>query len=307
MDENDVVNMKRYNLYFVDDLESGRMHQISEYAQRLYTEKHTFKQRIKSGIKLALYGELDSKNAILNILAKSLILINIWSAWKKSKKDIIGVNIGFLIVEAMLMIYLGMAGRLPTRVGTSLFLIELSSAGAVFHWEQSEIWGQEKSLSHRWIVGIMEMILILIMGFQVSELQASQKDVTDAAAQYAVTEQYFEEHPQNTYFIPVEFTGGYREVFHVRKEIRQKNSFELGGWLNYSPVCEMGLVRRGIKDNPARAMLTQNAVYLILVAPSSKIEAYYQKHNKNIEWIQRDTAPIFYSEIPVFQIMEGEL
>lgn len=303
--EYDVENLKRYNLCFVNDLETGKMHQIAGYAKEQYFAENSLGKRIKAGIKAALKGELDPENLLLNGLTKFVIGFNIFLSLKRKKKKEFLTNLGFLLCEGGLISYLGLQGRFPTRVGTALFLIELGSAAALLYQEElgteSLDWRKNK-VRLSYITGA----LILLFGARLFSIKQKQQKMYQYNREYEILQDFYQEHEENVYFIAEWFVSGYSDIFHLQRKNSKANGFEMGGWLALSPIYEEELRQNGIECSADEAIIENENVYVILVAPSSKIEAHYEEKYHDIMWEQKDCAPVFNTEVPVFKIIGGE-
>lgn len=303
--EYDVENLKRYNLCFVNDLETGKMHQIAGYAKEQYFAENSLEKRIKAGIKAALKGELDPENLLLNGLTKFVIGFNIFLSLKRKKKKEFLTNLGFLLCEGGLISYLGLQGRFPTRVGTALFLIELGSAAALLYQEElgteSLDWRKNK-VRLSYITGA----LILLFGARLFSIKQKQQKMYQYNREYEILQDFYQEHEENVYFIAEWFVSGYSDIFHLQRKNSKANGFEMGGWLALSPIYEEELRQNGIECSADEAIIENENVYVILVAPSSKIEAHYEEKYHDIMWEQKDCAPVFSTEVPVFKIIGGE-
>lgn len=303
--EYDVENLKRYNLCFVNDLETGKMHQIAGYAKEQYFAENSLGKRIKAGIKAALKGELDPENLLLNGLTKFVIGFNIFLSLKQKKKKEFLTNLGFLLCEGGLISYLGLQGRFPTRVGTALFLIELGSAVALLYQEElgteSLDWRKNK-VRLSYITGA----LILLFGARLFSIKQKQQKMYQYNREYEILQDFYQEHEENVYFIAEWFVSGYSDIFHLQRKNSKANGFEMGGWLALSPIYEEELRQNGIECSADEAIIENENVYVILVAPSSKIEAHYEEKYHDIMWEQKDCAPVFNTEVPVFKIIGGE-
>ena len=304
--EYDVENLKRYNLCFVNDLETGKMHQIAGYAKEQYFAENSLRKRIKAGIKAALKGELDPENLLLNGLTKFVIGFNIFLSLKRKKKKEFLTNLGFLLCEGGLISYLGLQGRFPTRVGTALFLIELGSAAALLYQEElgTESLGWRKNkVRLSYITGA----LILLFGARLFSIKQKQQKMYQYNLEYEILQDFYQEHEENVYFIAEWFVSGYSDIFHLQRKNSKANGFEMGGWLALSPIYEEELRQNGIECSADEAIIENENVYVILVAPSSKIEAHYEEKYHDIMWEQKDCAPVFSTEVPVFKIIGGEI
>ena len=300
MEECDVVNLERYNLYFVEGLEDGKMAQVAQYAQKQWENSHTFLQRLKSGLKLAIKGFLAKDNLLLNFLAKVLLLYNLIKAWKKKQKEIF-LNISVLGIEGLLWCYLGYEGRLPDRVGAGLLLIELLCSLAVWYQSNKET-GNFKFYYNK----VFILCCALMAGLSVVKFASVKADgiqITEINRQFEEMNNFFERNQENVYFYPVNFTSGYTENLKVFQNFKISNGFSMGGWLTFSPLRKTGLNSFKIKEVD-KALLERDNIYLIMTRPSSRIDQYYRKKDIEIEWEELNRAPVFYQELPVWKISE---
>lgn len=302
LQEHDVVNLERYNLYFIDELETEKMELVAKYAKNLYWEQHSLKTRIKSGIKCAIKGELQTENLVLNLLAKLMILLNLLWGFKNNKKGF-WVNVGFLFSEGLLMLYLGYEGRLPARVGSAMFFIEFFAALAIFYENNLKV--EESCNRKKWVSIFAMVFLVVLAGGKLAQIKGNQERIFNSNLQNEQLQEFCEEYSENIYFIPVLLTAGYTENFHIRQEAGVRNGFSLGGWTCFSPVKQQGLAYYGIVDVD-KAIVEQENVLLILSKLSSRIEAHYSEKYSAITWTQVGNAPIFGIEVPVFKIAEGD-
>ena len=301
MKECDVINLERYNLYFVEEIENGKMVQVAQYAQKQWENSHTFLQRVKNGLKLTLKGFLAEDNLLLNFLAKLLLFYNIIRAWKKKQKEIF-LSVSILLIEGILWIYLGYEGRLPDRVGAGLLLIELICSLAVWYQGSKEA-DDFKFLAHKmfklcvWGVAV-GLSVVKFISVRTEEIQfvENNRQMEEANA-------FFEKNRENVYFYPVSFTAGYTEEVKIIRDFSVSNGFTMGGWLTFSPLRKESLGYFGINEVD-KALLERDNIYLIMAHPSSRIDQYYEKKNIEIEWEEKDRAPIFYIELPVWKISE---
>lgn len=300
----DVVNLERYHLALVDGLEEGKMQQIAEYAEQKYMEETSFPMRLKKGVKLALNGEVNGENIVLNLVAKLVILLNLIWGVKHNKKSF-WVNIGLLLCEGGVCLYLGLAGRLPERVMAALLLIELMSALGIFMKEfengACEYWGNVS----RKFMGTAFVLILALAVWRFIDIRNGQEQKFRSNLEYDLLKSYYQEHPDNAYFISVEWIAGYSDNFHIQNENEVSNGFNLGGWTTFLPVYNQELELWGIEDVDT-ALIENENVYLILSAPSSKITAHYEEKYEDVQWTETDTAPVYGMEVPVFKISGGE-
>ena len=301
MEECDVVNLERYNLYFVEGIENGKMIQVAQYAQEQWENGHTFLQRVKIGFKLALKGFLAEDNLLLNFLAKLLLLYNIIKACKKKQKEIF-LLVSILVIEGVLWIYLGYEGRLPDRVGAGLLLIELICLLAVWLQNSKEAGDFKFNKNNK----VFILCCVLLTGLSAAEFASVRADgiqTTESNRELEEMNSFFEQNQENIYFYPVNFTSGYTESLKVFQNFKISNGFSMGGWLTFSPLRKSGLNYFKINEVD-KALLERDNIYLIMTRPSSRIEQYYQKKDVEVEWEELDKAPVFYQQVPVWKISE---
>ncbi len=304
LQEYDVVNLERYQLVFVDDLENGKMQQIADYAEQRYREQNSLTARVMAGVRIAVQGELGKETLVLNLLAKALVLLNIITGIRYRKKALWLVNAGFLLCEGALTFYLGYEGRLPSRVMAALLIIEFLAALAVFFSERRNTVSETEKKIPGWTAGLL-IVLLAAAAWQFTVIRERQLQSTAANQEYELLQSYYREHPGQVYFIPATWTAGYTENFHIRKEARLDNGFSLGGWTTFLPVHEQGLKKFGIEDENT-ALIENDNVYLIFNTPSSRITAHYEEKYEDVQWTETDTAPVYGMEVPVFKISGGE-
>lgn len=304
LQEYDVVNLERYHLALVDGLEEGKMQQIAEYARQLYIKETSFFTRIKSGIKMAIHGELNKETVILNLITKLLILLNLVWGFKKNKKYFLS-NIGFLLCEGLLVLYLGYEGRLPERVMAALLFIELLSALGIFLKEyKSENCGIMQK-APQWVMRAALILLIITAGWKFLQIRIDQTNRFASNIEYRKLQTFYQENPENVYFISVNWIAGYSDNFQLCREFSLSNGFNLGGWTTYMPVHEQGLQCFGI-ENEDVALIEKDNVYLIFNFPSSKITSHYEEKYEEVYWTEVDKAPVYGMEVPVFKITGGD-
>lgn len=298
MDEFEVSNLDRYHLYFIDDIETWKMKEISNYARQLWLENNNFTNRIKAGIKCSIIGFFNLENLFLNLFAKIILIYNLIYELKNRKKSFFQ-NIGFLIIEGVLWLYLGYQGRLPARVGAALLFIECLSAMSIFYQEQknNKVW----KLKRKWINITLVLLLMITSICKIGMVSQKQQEIHRSNKELELLENYFGEHKENVYFVNTYLTAGYTENFKVFREFNVSNGFALGGWTCFSPVKKEGLQYFDILEVD-KALIEKDNVYLIMVASSSKVEKYYEKKYGEIRWEKIDQAPIFGVEVPVYQI-----
>lgn len=297
MEEYDVANLERYNLYFIEDLETEKMKQVADYAKKIYSENTTACMRMKKGFRCAVKGFFEKQNLVLNFMAKFFLFLIIFVC--RSKKKSFWASLGFLTIEAILWLWLGYQGRLPSRIGTALLSIELLSAFGIFC--QSKMSIPLMNEKKQWMKGILICICLILTAGQLIQIQKRQEESYRNNSENEKLLHYFLEHREEIYFVPTLMTAGYAENFYVKKETVKKNDFSLGGWTCFSPLEKKALQYYGVTDVD-KAFIELDNVYLLLVAPSSKIENHYKECYQEIKWKIVDEAPIFQSKIPVYQV-----
>lgn len=305
LSEYDVVNLERYNLIFVDDLENGKMRQIAEYAEQKHLEETTLFERVKSAVKLALGAELNRENIVLNLTVKLLILANLIMGFKRNRKCF-WLNIGFLMCEGFICFYLGYEGRLPERVMAALLLIEFLSALGIFLQEYGNIIREELSKYPKWVSRTAVVLLLALTVWRFAEIRSEQEQRFASNQEYELLKSYFGENPDNIYFLSATWMAGYTENYYFWKPAKVDNDLSLGGWTTFMPVYEQGLQLYGIEDEDT-AIIEKENTYVIWNHISSSIEKHYEEKYDNIQWVEIDKAPVYGLEVPVYSIRaEGE-
>ena len=194
----------------------------------------------------------------------------------RKKWKLFWLNAGFLLSEGALVLYLGYEGRLPARVMTALLMIEFLSALSVLLTEWQDNPSEKRKKYPGWFVWTGTALLAVLAVWQFSDIRERQSRITAANQEYELLQHYYQEHPDNVYFIPANWIAGYTENFHIYKEARISNGFSLGGWTTFLPVYEQGMGRLGI-ENENTAFIEKNNVYLIFSSISSRITSHYEE------------------------------
>ncbi len=305
MEECDVVNLERYRLYFTDGLETGKLEETAEYAEKLWKETQTPIQRVKNGIKLAAKGFGAESNLLVNIAAKLFLAAVLIRGWKRRRKDF-WMGGSLLLIEGALWLYLGCEGRLPDRVGAALLITEFSCALALlFHGCMDE--GKEVSLvKSRVLAAGFFVLAAAVCGLHIASVREERMSAARRNEEFERFNAYFAEHSENVYFYPVDFSGDYTENLRIFRSFEVSNGFPLGGWLTFSPLREAGLGKYGIQEVD-KALIEKDNIYLVMTSASSRIDEHYLQKDIEIKWEQTDQAPVFQTEVPVWKLSaEGE-
>lgn len=303
MEECDVVNLERYNLYMIDGIENGKLEQTAAYAKQLWEETGTPEQRLKDGIKLATEGFLNRNNLMLNAAEKVLLLCGI--IWALKKRRSFWIYLLLVSAEGALWMYLGYKGRLPDRVGASLLMIVffciLASLFENSRKEEKNYLCIRKSL----ITGSC-ILMAAVSGFCLDSVRKAQLETVQRNQEFERFQSWFTEHHSDVYFYPVAFLGGYTENVSLFRTFALSNNFALGGWMSFAPPELEGLEKFGIVKVD-KALIENDNIYLVMTTPSSRVDEHYQQNNIEIMWEQRDQLPAFQTEVPVWRLhAEGD-
>lgn len=303
MEECDVVNLERYNLYMIDGIEDRKLEQTAVYAKQLWKESGTPEQKVKNGMKLALEGFLNRNNLMLNTAEKVLLLSCI--IWALRKRRSFWIYLCLASAEGILWLYLGYKGRLPDRVGASLlmiaFLCILASVFEICRKEEKNALCIRKSL----VTGAC-IVMMAVSGFSLASVRKEQLETVQRNQEFERFQSWFTEHRSGVYFYPVAFLGGYTENLSLFRTFALSNNFALGGWMSFAPPELEGLEKFGI-EKVDKALIENDNIYLVMTTPSSRVDEHYQQNNIEIIWEQRDQLPAFQTEVPVWRLhAEGD-
>lgn len=295
----DVQNLEEYNLYMIDGIEDGKIQKIVEYAQEQQSQEE-WSVRIQECIRLVIKGCLKNRSILLNMLAKLVIFANLWYEIKHRKKTAL-LNLLFVCVEIMLVLYLGFDGRILTRVMTSLYLIEFYSVISIWCKEHQESVDQLLSslISKCALIG-----MIALSVFMIFDVYENQKVQYEDNLEWEDLQKFYQENSENIYFINTYEIWQYTDNFNVFEECQMKNYSKLGEWSTFSPAEYSEMKRYGITDVDD-ALIENDNVYLIYREPFDAITQHYMENYKDVEWIKVDEAPVAGEMVPVYKL-QGE-
>lgn len=304
LEEHDVVNLDRYNVYLVDGLTGEKMEKIAALAKVRFLEQHSLKARAWNAIKTVGWGVREKQTAPLNWIT-ALVAMGACLLCIRNHSKRLWLCGAVLALEAAFWLYLGWKGRFFWRVGACLFLVCLGVMGAVV---LSEL--REKPLKIRlWSAKRKGILLgaVLACGMLLSGMQC-YKVHKQAETQYALDSQmealkeYCGEHPENIYFSIVGILHPYSEAFSWKWDAKVPNLMSLGDWTAFTPVTEQRLLNYGISNVP-EALVTKENVYLLLTGESSAIEKSCRNGVDDLAWVQVDTVSLPDLELGVYKLV----
>ena len=297
MEEWDVKNLDEYNLYMIDGIADEKMQKVSEYNENLQDEI-PFSVHIKESVLLLIEGYFLNRSILVNMLAKMVILANLWFEFKKNRRKTGWLNLLFLAVEAALVVYLALDGRILTRVMTALFLIEFFSALSIWCREHQEIMVEvlRTKISKFVLAG-----MLALSAFMMFDVYENQKVQYEDNLEWEALQSFYQKNSDNVYFTNTYYIWQYTDNFNILEKNNLKNYSKLGEWSTYSPVEDAELERYGIED-VASALVDKDNVYLIYEDPFDAITNRYADQYKEVEWIQVDEVIIAGESMPVYKL-----
>lgn len=296
MEEWDVKNLDEYNLYMIDGIADEKMQKVSEYNENLQDEI-PFSVHIKESVLLLIEGYFLNRSILVNMLAKMVILANLWFEFKNRRKT--GwLNLLFLAVEAALVVYLALDGRILTRVMTALFLIEFYSALSIWCREHQERMGMmlKSKISKLALVG-----MVVLSGVMIFDVYENQKVQYEDNLEWEKLQAFYQMNSENVYFTNTYYIWQYTDNFNVFEKNTLKNYSKLGEWSTFSPVEDEELKRYGITDVD-KALIEKENVYLIYEEPFDAITDHYLEQYNDVEWNQVDELIIAGKTMPVYKL-----
>lgn len=300
MGEHDVKNLEEYNLYFVEKIDEGKMEQIGQYAQTLWKQQ-PLSERIVTGIKMTIKGCFGTRAVLLNLLAKCILIANLWFEIKNRKKAV-WQSLAIFMFQMILALYLGYKGRMVVRVITSLFLIEFFSQFSIWYREHRDL---PQKLLEKKNIKILFAGMICLTLFMTAEVCQNQQIKYQRNLEWETLQAFCRDNPENVYFTNTYYVVRYTDNFQVFRKSYLKNCSRLGEWTTFSPVDNAEMKRYGI-DKVDKAFIEQENVYLIFESPASWVDAHYLGEYGSIQWIEVDQAPMGQGYMPVYKLQAKE-
>lgn len=285
MSENDVRNLHRYTLYYIDDLQGEKMEQIAAYAEKLHKETTDFGTALQEGLQTAWYGLTNEGNGWISWLA--FLFFGIAAAhciWKKSRQGWLLLLLAGLF--AAFWLYLGFRGRLPDRVSTGLYFLMLLSAAGVWFQEGRKAGQKAQKGVPAWKkAGIAVLGLLLLAGSAVKAREVFWNNFMFTYNNQNILKlrAYYGEHPENLYLSVTNTTAGYTDNFTIRRDFSLYNGANLGDWDTFTPVMEEKLRGFGVDSVPEAVLLGEN-VYVVTTYEPDSIRTYYEERGLSADW-----------------------
>lgn len=297
MSSYDVENLSNYNLYMIEGIEAGKIQKIAAYSETEWMEGTSLTTRISEAFRVLKKGYFQNRTILVNILAKLIIVANVWFEIKNRKRTI-WLNILFVFIEIVLAFYLGYQGRILTRVMSALFCIEFFSALSIWCDEHYiEMPNLIECKLSKFVLACM-VALSVWMFFEIKENQQNTyQENVEAEQLYS----YFQSNPNNVYLMNAYDIWFYTDNFEVFEEFKVKNFLKLGEWSSFSPVETTEIERYGIKKVDD-SLINNNKIFLVYKKPSEAITDHYLEKYRNIEWVKIDEIQISQEKVPVYRL-----
>ncbi len=258
-------NLQRYSLYLMDDLYSENMKKLADYSEKLYIEKHPFKERLSSGLR-GIYEHLGKDTYHLtNLICFCMIALAAGLALGRDRKQL-ELILSVLAVWAAFWLYLGYRNRILERVGFSLYLLAFLTMLGIWYRMESGGPRSRKEKKDIWVnslaAGGLCAVLLLLASMTWSTVKGNNIWRRDYNLQFLDVNRYMAEHPGNVYFMTTFSIETYTDNFTMRREFAFSNLLSVGGWHTFSPLENEKAKRLGITD-AKRDMVEKDNVYVI--------------------------------------------
>lgn len=267
----DVVALKQYSLLVVDGISEYKMKAIAEYAQKIGQANTNFSSKLLEGIDRT-YSEFENGEYAPLIWFAAILLIAAFRYCYLKKSRQIWLCAACAAVQGLFWCYLGVAGRIVSRVGFAMFIDTLVIMAAILYRElKGQIrWEKYKKTRLNTTIFILSSILLIgIAALEWREVKETASKMESKNMEYAELCQYMTSHKENVYFVQTFSTDEYTENFTARKDFKVENFIHLGGWSTFSPVAEQKKKLLGITNGETAIRDMDNAYVL------SKIDTGY--------------------------------
>ncbi len=277
-----------YNFGIDDEIDDRTLRDVAEYASRLRTDEKPLTERLFESVKLYLYRnrhvawqksyEYPMTDAPLNLIAILLyigVLVVYTLGAQKRKRWYVPLLLLILFAcRSSLWLFIIVRGRDPIRITHPLYLMEIAVLlGLLVMAERRNIRFAAAAPA------VCAAIAIAFIPNQIGVIQAENADRAVMRAHYDDLYRYFEDNPENFYFVDV-YTSvsaaeGEEKTFSEKMFEDVNNDLAnhdiMGGWASKSPLYYEKLKAFGF-DSMQDAILEDN-VYVV------------NKASQDIEWL----------------------
>lgn len=267
-----------YNYGIDDEINTSILRSVAEYADKQKTDEIPLVKRLIQSVPLYLYRlryvayqksyEYPMTDAPLNIIAGIFYLgtIVLYLLSKDKKKTVLALFLVILLFacRSTLWLYIIVRGRDPIRITHPLYIMEIVVLLGMMLSEKKE--------KRPVIIAALTAAAIAMAAFipnQVSIIRDEMEQRDRMRAHYDALYQYFDEHPDDFYFVDV-YTGvsatdGDEKTFSEKMFDGVDNSFAnhdlMGGWASKSPLYYKKISSEGFSS--MQDAILQDNVYVV--------------------------------------------
>ncbi len=278
--KSDMYPLSEWDLGLFEDYNADRMEGLAELSRKYWendnalplTKIWAIKYIIKKLIPKIFENPLWPAAWILFLGTLLLLLVLIW---KKRYKELVFSVVAFLYMMAFSGYFI-YRGRFPERVSYGLYLLIIAFlAGAFFSGvnrkkpektpeEKNDDTGITKSGKIICRVGTTSVLiaLLVIAGTRFYHTKLLLRETEERDADWTAMNEYFTEHPQNTYYLKTSSFSNYAEKMFASSTYEKNNFCRLGGWIVKSPIHEDYLKNRGGSKTWVSVRTDENAYYV---------------------------------------------
>jgi hypothetical protein len=242
-----------YNFGIDDEIDAGVLDSVAEYAASLRTDETPLPERLRLAISSYLYRlrhvayqksyEYPMTDAPLNVIVIFLYLgtafVYLISGHREKKLPAVLFLLLLFACRSTLWLYIIVRGRDPIRITHPLYLMEIAVlVGLLMMADRDKM---------RYVAAPLVAAAIFAGGFipnQLGIIRAESFERGRMRSHYDALQQYFEDHPDNFYFVDVytsvSATEGTERTFSEKMFEDVNNSLAnhdlMGGWASKSPL-----------------------------------------------------------------------
>lgn len=270
--------LKNYNYGIDDEINTSTLRSVAQYADKQKTDEAPFFTRLVQSAGLYFYRlrhvayqksyEYPMTDAPLNIIAGILYLgtIVLFLLSKDKKKAVLALFLVALLFacRSTLWLYIIVRGRDPIRITHPLYIMEIVVLLGMILSEKTE----KKPVVIATLTAASIALAVFIPN-QVNVIRDEMEQRDKMRAHYDALYQYFDEHPDNFYFVDV-YTGvsatdGDEKTFSEKMFSDVDNSFAnhdlMGGWASKSPLYYKKISKEGFSS--MQDAILQKNVYVV--------------------------------------------
>lgn len=197
----------------------------------------------------------------------------------KNKRYIIVLLVAVALTHSAMMVYLCWRGRVVYRAVFTVYCMSLLSCMGIFI---KCLTGQEqKNRLEEVLFAVLALGLCVTAGMNYREYKKVEEKKIPMLEAAAVFKDYFENHPDNFYFIDTHSFSGFMGTINLKDKVVYQNYMRLGDWVAYSPVMYAKMEKEGY-SSMEEALLEPN-VYVVTIDENDLgyLKGHYKEQYEN--------------------------